>query len=168
MGGTSDVKNVVRDFWGWAGVVLLAVLVVARAILWWRGYFGRRRVWKAVRTMAEPGSAAIDGQSVEHWLNILNDERTQPITASSPAVLLTHRGEQYLFFEGSVDCQRAKGVTTTQSFFLIAIGRPAARVLANDDRTFRRIAGNDEVTAFSVYRWGDFVRLLTAERGRSR
>jgi hypothetical protein len=49
---------------------------------------------------------------------------------------------------------------------LIAVGQPAVRLLSEDERVFRKITGSTELAAFSIFRWPDFVDMLTAERRR--
>jgi hypothetical protein len=64
--------------------------------VWWWQRLARKRFLSRIETMAEKGQNEIDGQSVEHWLNILN--RDMPWTlVSTDAKVLVFKGREWFF-----------------------------------------------------------------------
>lgn len=49
-------------------------------------------------------------------------------------------------------------------FYLVAVGRSAVELLADQDRVVRRIAGSTEVAAFSIFRLSDCAAMLAEEK----
>ena len=137
--------------------------------VWWWQRLARNRFLATIRTMAEPGRNVIGGQSVEHWLEILNRDTARSLVAIDTLVLM-YKGREWFFVNGGIFCRipETNRVTyrTAKACFLVAVGETAVRLLAEQERVFRRIAGSADLAAFSIFRWPDFVAMLMAEKRR--
>jgi len=118
------------------------------------------------RCPIKKGRIKISGQPVEYWLNILNQDTTQPILAIDTMVLM-YKGQYFFFVDGGVcywTVDKRPSYHLQKAFFLIAVGQSAVRLLSEQEQIFQRIAGSTELAAFSIFRWSDFAYILTAEK----
>ena len=117
--------------------------------------------------MAEKGPSEINGQSVEHWLNILNKDAPQPLVANDTVVLM-YKGREFFFVDGgiayTVPSKYGWSYRQEEAFFLVAVGQPAVRLLSERQEVFRFRMGSAELAAFSIFRWSDFTEMLMAEK----
>ena len=135
-------------------------------VIWWWQRRAREQFWETIEAMAEKERDEIGGESVEHWLNLLNRGRAQPLVASD-AMVLIYQGREWFFVDGGImflGAGKHPTYETMKAFFLVAIGPSAVQSLAEQEGVFRLITGSTELAAFSVYRWSDFVEMLVAER----
>jgi hypothetical protein len=156
-----------RDVYSLVGALLVGTLLATRAIWMWWGWLLRRRFLAKVKFMAESGQTKINGWSVEHWLEIINQQTAQPIIARE-SMVLNFGGEEFLFADGGIEYMaQGKGgpyYRLAPAFLLVAVGRPAVELLSEDARTFHRLTGTSELAVFSIFRWADFAKMLTAEK----
>jgi hypothetical protein len=148
------------------GFLLILCFFVA---WWWRQRVVRKRIVEAVKAMAESGRNEISGQPVEYWLNILNQDTTQPIIPTDTMVLI-YKGQEYFFIDGGI-AYWAQGKCTCsyalqKAFFLVAVGQSAVRLLSQQEQAFRLITGSTELAAFSVFRWSAFAYIVMTEKDR--
>jgi hypothetical protein len=150
------------------GMLLLVLPPLLFAMWRWRLCFVRRRFLATIRMVAQKERSEIGGQPVEYWLNILNQDRTDPIVAIC-TMTLTYEGQDYYFVDGGISyvlSDKRAYYKMMEAFVLIAIGQSAVRLLAEQERVFRRICGSEDLAAFSVYRWSDFAKMLARENER--
>jgi hypothetical protein len=128
---------------------------------------GRRRFVSIIRAMSEKGRTDIDGQTAEHWVEIL-DQRGEGTIAVIETMVLIYGGREWFFVNGIISRATGgkSGAVDTQSVcFLIAVGEPAVSFMAEQGDVFRLLVGSKGLAAYSVYHWSAFINLLTAERG---
>jgi hypothetical protein len=153
------------------GVVGLLVFLIfcLWGILSWRRGFARKRFLAAIKAMAKGGRNEINGQPVEHWLDVLNQGTAQPLVATVTMVL-TYKGHEFFFIDGGISHfvpeEGGLSCRMQEACLLIAVGPPAVRLLSEDERVFRKITGSTELAVFSIFRWSDFSYMLTAEKKR--
>jgi hypothetical protein len=121
-----------------------------------------------VKAMAERGRNEINGQPVEYWLNILNQDATNAIVATDTMVL-TYRGQEFFFVLGGVaywgpPSNAGCSCSLAKACFLVAVGESAVRLLSDQGQIFRLITGSAELAAYSIFRWSAFANMLTAEK----
>ena len=150
-------------------VQLVAVLLaLCTLVVWmWRQGLARKRFVATIKTMAMRGRNEINGQPVEYWLNILNQDTTQPVIAIDTMVLM-YKGCEFFFVDGGLPyIAFGKGGLSRQlekACLLIAVGQSAVRLLSEQEQVFRLITGSAELAVFSIYRWSDFTNMLMAEK----
>jgi hypothetical protein len=115
-----------------------------------------------VKTIAETGRDEIDGQPVDYWLEILNQD-SPPVLSAKESMVLSFAGRDYFFVSGKVvylvyNLKGSSSGYSMRSCFLIAVGEAAVGFLSKEETIFRKIAGTDDLAAFSIYRWPDFLR----------
>ena len=138
-------------------LVCLLILCLL-GIWWWRQSRARKRFAQTIKMMNKEGVNEIAGQPVEYWLDLLNQDFPQPITAIDTMVL-TYKGHDFFFIDGRIPyIATTSGAYWSQqkAFLLIAVEESAARLLSRESALFRRIDTSTEVAAFSIYRWSDF------------
>jgi hypothetical protein len=144
--------------------ILLLLPLCYWAIWAWRKSFARKRHLAAIKSVSEIGQNEIAGQPFEYWLNILNQDRSQPIIPYDTFVL-KYKGQEFFFIDGAIDyIASAKDYKSQKSFFLIAVGQSAVELLSAEEPVFRLITGAAELAVFSIYRLSDFAYMLMAER----
>jgi hypothetical protein len=144
------------------------LLVLCLLAVWlWQQRHARKRFVATIKTMAERGRYEINGQPVEYWLNILNQNTTQPLIAIDTMVL-TYKGREFFFIDGGISYTAfGKGGLSChleKACLLVAVSQSAVNLLANQEQVFRLITGSTELAAFSVFRWSDFTEMLMAEK----
>ena len=150
-------------------IVRIVVFLIFGALMLWlyRQRLARKRFVATVKTMAENDQIEIDGQSVEHWLNILNQDENQTLLAND-TVVLKYKGREFFFVNGEISYLYYDLKNTSskrmKSCFLIAVDRSAVWLLSDQEQVFRLIAGSTDLAAFSIYRWSDFVVALMSEK----
>lgn len=155
--------------YGFLLLILAVVVVLAQPVCWWRGSVARKRALATFKAMAQEDRNEIGGHRVEYWLDLLNREAEWPVVEVLSAVL-TFRGHDFFFIDGAIlyavgdTCRWQPRVD--QAIFLVAVGRSAVTILADEENVFRHMAGSDDLAVFSVYRWTSFARMLKAERGQ--
>jgi hypothetical protein len=164
----AELRENMPTYFKRVGLLLFVVPLFFFSMWSWWQHFARKRLLASIKTMAEKERSEIGGQPVEHWLNILNQDRTEPIVAGDTMVL-TYKGQDYFFVDAGITyvipSNRAI-CKIMKAFILVAIGQSAVRLLSEQDRVFRRICGSAELAAFSVYRWSDFAKMLAREKER--
>jgi hypothetical protein len=81
------------------------------------------------------------------------------------------KGQELFFVNGTLGYWTATNrcyYKANRLCFVVAIGAAAVRLVSEYRREFRRIAGWDELAAFSIYRLPDFAALVRKERGDRR
>jgi hypothetical protein len=145
-------------------IVPIAFLILVCLFLVWEWYqtIVRKRYLATIKAMAESERNDICGKPMEYWLNILNQDRPQPIVAVE-AMVLMYRGLDYFFIDGGIG-YLSRTWRLEKAFFLIAVSRPAVDILSEQKQVFRLIAGSSEMAAFSIYLWTAFTQMLKEEK----
>jgi hypothetical protein len=149
----------------------LAGLVALLLLLWfactaWRHRLRRKRLLETVKEIAEQGRNEVGGRSVEHWLEVLNQDRRQTLTTNESFVF-KYKGQELFFVDGQltdvVPSKYSVSYRMQSLCFLIAVGKPAVWLLSDQEHVFRKLTGSDELAAFSVFRVSKFDAMLSAE-----
>lgn len=148
--------------------IILLVLLLVLAVWWWWQSLARKRWVARVRTMVERGRDEIGGQSIEHCLDILNQNAPQALIASD-AMVLKYKGREFFFVNGEITFVRPDRRTCWRCellnrHFLVAVGQSAVRLLSEQEQLFGLIAGSSELAAFYVRRWSAFADMLMKDR----
>jgi hypothetical protein len=146
-----------------AFAVVVSFLLTSRR----RYALARGRLTARMKTMAEGGRNEIGGQSVEHWLSMLNQDSPQGLVATD-SVVFTYKGQDLFFVNGTIGCLTPGGnrwvYKTKEICFLVAVGYAAVGLLSEQRQALRLISGSTELAAFSIFRFLDFAVLLREER----
>ena len=145
-------------------IIPLAILLFL-AVWWWWQDLARKRFVARIKTMAERGRDEIDGQSVNHYLDILNRDTAQALIAIDTIVVM-YKGQQLFFVNGTIGYMTAckNPWRVSKLCFAVAVGQAVVRLLSEQELILRRITGSSELAAFSVRRWSDFVFMLMTEK----
>lgn len=147
----------------------LGGLAILLLFLWfgltaWRHRRSQQRLLAIVEDIAERGGNVVGGHSLEHWLDVLNQDGRQALTASE-AFVFKYKGQELYFVDGRLAHLESSYYTNKVQnlFFLVAVGQSAVTLLSDHEHMLRKIAGSEELAAFSVFRVSRFAAMLSAE-----
>ncbi|MBN1910938.1 MAG: hypothetical protein JW818_14425 [Pirellulales bacterium] len=144
------------------GFIVALLIFAALAVWFWQQARARKRFAATIMRLSRSGCDMVGGKPVDYWLDVLNQDTTQPIYAISTTVLM-YREHDFFFVDGQLMCWTGgKGCACqmTPGFFLVAVGQSAVSLLAEQEHIFRHITGSTELAIFSVYQWARFARSL--------
>lgn len=148
-------------------LLLFCLVLCPFAVRSWQLHLARKRMVRIVNEVAQRDRNVIRGQPVEYWLNILNQNDAQRIVVVLHTAVLTYRGHEYFFVDGTTR-HAASSLRPHdmhgRAFFLVAVDQSAVRLLSQEEHLFRLITGSTQLAVFSISRWPEFTNILEFQR----